>query len=734
VAELTQRQVDVILQDVKGLARYLTASEEERNQHMSEIVGHLQQVEVVVSRVEDITQQMKKSQDLQISKQQQSSDLKTIRQTLGLSEGEPWQDQQRNLTQSRVQGTGRWLLDRNPVFTHWADVHSRSSKTILMSGGSGYGKSFITSHVISHLVDRYLKTASPVRVSVAYYFFSDAPDESMKRFLASIIYQFAAADAFYASAVVAACNTAGEIAKVEDLWQRLILDLEGSMRSIEYFICIDGLSSGSSEDSQYRNLVNMIEHEGCPISFRWFISGQTQATRSIDLQSQHSQPEVRLGIKKAPSTLLISLETRTAPQEDGALINEEDVVAVARHELALLCQKKPELEGIFASFEFDVAKKLATAVSGHFENLESKITQLGSCDSEAAVVAVLDRATDNLEQSLRAEVDALAASLTNNEIRQLNALLLWVVGAYEPDRRYGPDQIELLSAFLYFSFGDKYMIRSLVETKFSPVLTFSETGALKLRSETLLNILQDDAITKRQVATSTSTSSLLHPSEIDIVERVLRQTCGDALYARFGFESFFNTKRGQDTAIIRALTKVQASMAVLLHSLTVLCSRQDEVALRPMRHYAAIHFYRHLADLDLLDADKDTLRELGSKLGCLLCEDTPMLFWWHERYLAKLDQDIVKAIRDWDGLNRDTDDDRYLDALHRTLQNPYVIVGYRSNESQFAFINTALADSDDKYHLLRNAAKATAKILFGGSQSAGWHLIISYKLMEKVCC
>jgi hypothetical protein len=173
-------------------------------------------------------------------------------------------------------------------------------------------------------------------------------------------------------------------------------------------------------------------------------------------------------------------------------------------------------------------------------------------------------------------------------------------------------------------------------------------------------------------------------------------------------------------------------MTVLLHCLTALCSRQDEVALRPMRHYAAIHFYRHLAELDLLDADKETLRELGSKLGCLLCEDTPMLFWWHERYLEKLADDLLKWKRDWCGLNRDTDDDRYLDALRRTLQNPYVVVGYRSTESQFAFINTALADTDDKSHLLRNAARATAKVLFGGFQAAGWHLIVAYKIMEKV--
>lgn len=97
--------------------------------------------------------------------------LKAIETALG-SPSNSYKTIHENLMSKRVNGTGDWIK-QDPQFIEWVARKPGTTAVLSLSGGEGYGKSFLVSNIISDL-----RTRSPLdgeesasRSAVAYYFF-----------------------------------------------------------------------------------------------------------------------------------------------------------------------------------------------------------------------------------------------------------------------------------------------------------------------------------------------------------------------------------------------------------------------------------------------------------------------------------------------------------------------------------------------------------------------------------
>ncbi|KAF2174083.1 hypothetical protein M409DRAFT_48961 [Zasmidium cellare ATCC 36951] len=679
VCEVTQSQVDVILKDVKGLAKFMSASEHERQRNMTEIVDHLGSIGGAVGKVQDSTQQIKKAQDLQVSRQEHEAHLKSIRRALGVGDDDPWLEKQNSLIRSRVPDSGSWLVRDNIVFKQWADLSRQGTNVMALTGRSGYGKSHICSTVIAALLEKYGKTSAQHKAIVSYYYFSpENRDESLEKCLGSLICQIASKRPTYARAVATACENAGTTYESQAIWDKLIFDLLDEIHG-DCFICLDGFQDFRRVDCSGKTISSMAKYAALPrgdgFQMLFFVSALPDHFESMELGDGFAQ--ISLGLERSYSGAATGKPRKFHWNDNAtAVVNQQDLVLVARHRIQGMYTRKPELHVLLEDMG-DVASELAAAVAGHFENLEDKLRQIDSCESEEQIRSIIENADEGLSTSLRTAIADLNASLGQTEIKQLNELLLWAAGGFEPHPSLMLKPADVLQAALYFRLGQKYMLKAVVD-KFPALITMDDISGVKLQSETLKEILEE-VPTPTDATSMDQSNTVLHASEIALVRRFLLNVCDDDLYSRFEFDRFFEAKTGKQTARICLGGRNAFHLSLLQICLDSLCTRHKDMGIEALRHYAATHFHRHLREVDLLEM----------KTG-----------------------DNV-------------------DLLRRCLSNPYVEVGYRDHAEQHEFIKAALAQSSDRYNIVSKVAGRVAALWFGNERSMGLLFIVPAKIMAK---
>ena len=155
----------------------------------------------------------------------------------------------------------------------------------LLSGSSGFGKTYISNYTISYLHNKYQDVDRPTPVYVAYYYYGADKEDSLEKCLGSIIYQFANEDMGYATAIAIACGRPEATAKAEDLWTHLLQGLQDRMKGI-YFICIDEFDDrGQSEETAatISAIVRFIRSQDVSkdVCFRLFLSDSCKTLSAI---------------------------------------------------------------------------------------------------------------------------------------------------------------------------------------------------------------------------------------------------------------------------------------------------------------------------------------------------------------------------------------------------------------------------------------------------------------------
>ncbi|RMZ72447.1 Tetratricopeptide-like helical [Pyrenophora seminiperda CCB06] len=474
IEDFTRAEVDDILLGVKGLARYLDKSDEERARHQSEIQEYLQATYKVTDQVLSVTQQMKTTLDGRASKEQQKENLVKIVNSLGLKKAgdwETWGKRHSELCKVHVQGTGEWLSQDEPAFIKWTNLDQHDGNVLFLKAESGFGKTHLFNYVVSYLETKCRAARGPNQAYLAYYYYGDDKDDSLERCIGSIIYQFAAADVGYAQAVADECGRLTNIARAEDRWSSLVSGLQHAMKGT-YFICMDGFNGRGQLDAAEammstiaRQATSTVESNG--VSLRLFISGNDEALSEVS-QGVEGIHTIVLG---QPRDSARSTE-RACDDPDIASVSESlpnasDLRAVTRARIKDVCKTKPDLKAILNEENIEL---LLEGIHGNYKNLEAKITEINACDTKGKVQEVINNTSADMDTVQRNRVKTLDALLTSRQAQVLNELLVWVAGlSYQPSTK-------LLESVLFFTFGEEFLLADQIATTYSPVLVIDKEG------------------------------------------------------------------------------------------------------------------------------------------------------------------------------------------------------------------------------------------------------------------
>ncbi|KAH7393086.1 hypothetical protein BKA66DRAFT_567805 [Pyrenochaeta sp. MPI-SDFR-AT-0127] len=704
VADFTHAQVDQILVDVKGLARYLRDSDEERHRHQSEILEHQEQIYQVTEQVLNVTQHVKVTLDGRITREQHKDDLAKIQRGLGFQKSEePWGKRHDHVCKFRVKDSGKWIEREDLGFTQWADVRKHKTKVLTVNGGSGFGKTYASNYVISYLQDKYRTNNTPDRAYVAYYYYSsEDKEESLEKCLGSIIYQFAYADLGYAKAVAEVCGQPASIARAEDRWDRLVPKLQHAMKGT-YYICIDGFDSRDQVGNAEATITAIAQYamtEIKGVSIRFFVSGTDEALSKIP-KDDKAVSNILLGPCKTIGNRMVRVGDNEGEEVVLApLVNASDIEAVAKARIEDISKEKPDIKAIITDADI---KKLVDGVQGHYEHLEAKMSQINACDTEQKVRDVITNAGDDLTTSLKKTLKTLNASLNADQIRQLNELLVWIVGVN------GSASIELLQSALYFALNENFMLRSAVATTFSTLLTLDDYGGIKLLSEEFLPILSANEYNVSEPTLMNSPATGLSQAEVELCRRFVKNACGEYDYARFSFESFFNTLAGKQKTHVHVEDKNALDVKITLSCVKALCEQQENTNLEELRTYASIWFYEHLKcfveKMDYFEADRRSLSDIGTNLVNLLYETEGIDGWFNDKHsIGCLKYDLAYK-------------DEYIDPMLKLLKNPHVAMGYAQDAKKNDWVKSVIVETANKYSVMERVAVRLVSRWFGCTTS-----------------
>jgi hypothetical protein len=126
----------------------------------------------------------------------------------------------------------------------------------------------------------------------------------------------------------------------------------------------------------------------------------------------------------------------------------------------------------------------------------------------------------------------------------------------------------------------------------------------------------------------------IHPAEIKIIRHFLDSVCDEDLYAKLGFEEFFERKLSSNTAIIH-VDLDHMHLNVLLDCLQAI-PRYGEAELQGLYRYACQFFVAHLQEIDLTTVSVRNKALVGQYLVDMFREETIIGKWWSKDQIFPL--------------------------------------------------------------------------------------------------
>jgi hypothetical protein len=724
VRDFTDMQITDILVDVKGLAKYMRESDEGIKRHLAEIRDYMQHLYELGEETLSVTQQVKITLDGRMTQEKNREDLATIRIAFDLKEGEqPWTKRHNHLCKKRLKESGLWIVEREDLgFSAWADAHDPQghTKILTVEGDTGYGKSFITNDVVTRLQNKYRSNNSAEHVFVAYYYYGEDKDDSLEKCLRSVVYQFASTDPAYAVVVAKACQPSASIAQAEDIWKRLITNLQHAMKGT-YYICIDGFENPEvvgTSDSAIATIARSVLSGIKGMSIRFYLTGTNDTVAQV-VQDDPAVRRILLGPVKDLGNKMVRLRTEEISESTLMipLVNSSDLEAFALARVEEMGKKKPDLKSVMTETNI---KKLLAGVRGHYEHLEAKLIQINACDTEQNIQRVIDSIGDDLKTSVRGSLKVFINSLGPEQIEQLNELLVWVVAGKVPS-------IDILQSALYLAFRRTFMLRDLIATTFSSLLAVDEFDRVKLKSDLLLQILREESSGQMSLAQPILVATELAQAEIDLCRHIVRNVCGEHVYGRFKFDDFFNSLAGKQNSTVRIDGEDAQNVVIARSLLQALCEPKEEIHLEPLREHASIWFYEYLRyfveKLDYFEPNREHLSMIGAKLSQVLYDVEGIGLWLST---PNLNLDIIKHDL--------IVSDRFLEPIRKLLRNPHTANGYNGYAERKEWIQSVISAKANKFAILEKVAINLATKWFTSNTAIEHNYFrIPYDVFLKVC-
>ena len=557
-----------------------------------------------------------------------------VRAALGNPQEEVYRQPLEDRARALVEGTGRWLR-RDPQFRAWADWRQATNSILGISARHGYGKSCLMANVINELRQRRPDTCADdyTRMSVAYYFFDrdvkaalkGQARDSLAYAIKTLAWQIVQEDVVYQKELASKLDSIkGAANDVTQLWTKLFLDVKTEST---FYIILDGVDQ--VEERQKKLLSELVKSLKTP-------------TKPF--------PRIRLLFSTTPAAFEIMCKRMGSlvPCIDIARRNKTDVkkfITNRLREMPIFRDPSDQIRDLKA----DALNTLADNAGGDFVNVGALLAEIGSKQwpSEVRAVLVDAKSDSGRAGTIARKIEDANRSLSPYELRDLNTLLLYVLGSEVWL------SVRELKTILFLTNG-QMSLRPLslqIEQQYSAFLMIEKDAATVEGEGDWDKVFPASDLIKQYFerqgeetpSNDADSETAITKSEIQLVKRFLRTICDEQLFNKFGFEEFFERKLNAPTSTISVDLKT-APLELASTCARVLCM-EDSGEAQHLYIYATNYLSAHLGAVDLSTVDRRRKVEIGKQLVSIFTDDEVIDRWWHWQ---DADEDVLEdLIGDW---------------------------------------------------------------------------------------
>lgn len=506
---------------------------------------------------------------------------------------EPWEKTWKRHRAKILEGSGEWLV-QDSRFQAWATAKDGSSQILGLEGEDGAGKTLLASNVVLHL--RKMKTigAAGSRAVVAHNFVendskSSANPDSAVAISRNLMCQLALGDEPFLKSVATICEKSQYFDSPQDMWSQLLLQNEDIANiDVTFFLILDGL--GSNIDA-FTHILQNFSDNALIQRTRILLTGNREMFDSIERAGGLRVEKIELGEP-----------------------NKQDVELYINSRMEQMEILKDTTRPGVSEMREKILADLKESTGGDYYKIGRVLDNIAKTDDVEEINTYLQGAGDARLDQIEADIQKLNETRTSKEISEINEIILWIWAA---PVWMTPLEMEGILALKAGNGGGTSLMsmESKIKTKYTIFMT--EYNAVDFRVSEMLEEIPLKTKDTGDVASSSGLKEI-QPAEINIIKHYLRTVCPEDLYAKFGFEEFFDLKMRRKGNYIHR-DPDNGHITIVLRCLTCLEEeRNDKTEI--LKDHAITHLLHHLDTTDLSLADRSLKAEAGAMLVRLFTE------------------------------------------------------------------------------------------------------------------
>ncbi|KAJ5519706.1 Tetratricopeptide-like helical [Penicillium fimorum] len=517
----------------------------------------------------------------------------------------------RRLLGDQVQGSGEWLRG-DPLYAKWASHENSPFSVLGISGGEGYGKSFLFASIVKYLQEAQPQSENDMRcISTAYHIFDQEGEQStLIQALKVLAWQIADQDIVYRKDVSSVKATG--INQIKDLWG--VLFSKSQKSDSTFFLLLDGIDQ--IEMSELKEFFQVLE-ELHAISETW----SQFKLRILITGRNDTMSKVKSQLGGGMSTIEVASESND--DVDKFIfdrMNKMDILSGSSDQVL--------------SLQREIVQNLKTNTHGDFVNIGLLLHEISGKQRPSEIRDILSRSGGNRSDTITRRIQRLNETLNEEDISDLNVLLTWVI--------FGrvPQNLELLEAILFLKAGesslrplaekinDQYSSLLRIEGEPHPVTKVIPTWSrVVLVSDSINEYLRLDDQADSSEKVPDPDLGDINETEVRIVRRFLESICDPKLFSKFGFEEFFQRKLKGKMA--RVGVDTNTVNFDLLSTCVQVINHEESPQLASLLHYACYDFHEHLQQTSPDSVTQQHKRvALGLQLVSLFTDEETIKKWW----------------------------------------------------------------------------------------------------------
>lgn len=584
-----------------------------------------------------------------------------------------WLTVYHNYRNLAIQDTGQWIFD-DPKFSAWETGPQGTPPILAIEGAEGSGKSFLASAIIRRLRMHGSAESSGPRNLVAFYFLESDPKEELKNadnlgvIAKSLVWQLAQIDMSYLKSVVNICQKFEDF-DPHEITTRLLLENPGLPTfDATIFIVIEGFE-GVIGDAVIRFLqtVSTLPPDQ---DMRVLLTGEPRGIAQLNNEN-------------------IAFETIQISSK-----NRSDVEKYIESKMDRIEALKDTTRLGVSELRNKICNTLCDKTAGDYFKMDTILKQIRNLDYVHDIDKVLESAGKERSQHILGEIEQLNNTRTSKEIAEINEIILWILYGRQ---WLGPKR---MTAVLYVKSGELSLLS--LEAKFQMKYSLFEVdsdGIVDFRSSEIADLIPERQESYKDVLGPESGQKIQY-SEVAMIKHFLGTVCPPDIYAKFGFDEFFDRKLSLKGDYICRDDKDTAEVKLAVTCLRILTEERDKRH-EWLRPYAMKNFLWHLSAVDLALVDREWKSAVGLRLLKLFTDEASIdtLLWIPGQADAAAFGHRVHST--W--IESD-------DAVNEVLTwfRDSAVVSQIFDKSSRAWISSLTSDLDPDEHLLKPSAKRLA--------------------------